>query len=126
MFDDDAIIECQDSQAHIRYMDAIDKHPNGFCFVKGGNDRYCPYAPSQFNLCAISRYILEKEEMPDIDPQKNQGFEDKIFSTLLHYKYQKNEFDIPAGIRHIHFKNSNINSYGGEVPSTWAAIQKHN
>lgn len=125
MFDDDAIIHCDDEKAPMRYMRALDSHPNGFCFMKGGNNGHCPYVESQLNLCAISRYIYEREPIPDVDPQRSETFEDVVFSTLLHYKYPQNEFDIPQGIKCVHFKNPNINEIGGEVPSTWARAARY-
>ena len=39
---------------------------------------------------------------------------------MLHNKYGDKEFDCPKTIRCIHFKNDNIEDYGGEVPSTWS------
>ena len=101
------------------YLKSIKNNPNGFAFVYGGKNPRCPYAPSQLNLCAISKYIYEKEDMVDIDPQLSEGFEDEIFSCLLHYKYPENEFLFPTSIKCAHFKNPNINMYGGEVESTW-------
>ena len=93
-------------------MEELDKHPDGFCFIKGGSNKYNPYADSQLNLCAISRYIYEKEPIPNIDAQKSEGFEDRIWSTLLHFKYSYKEFDAPKGIRCCHFKNPNIDNMG--------------
>ena len=101
MFDDDAIIKCDDDHAHIDFMQAVDTHPNGFCFVHGKNSKYHPYIGAQLNLCAISRFIYEREPMVDIDPQKNEGYEDTIYACLLHHKYGKLEFDPPKTIRPI-------------------------
>lgn len=119
MFDDDAIIEGTPELA-IQYIQELNNHPQGFCFIKGqGSSPYTDYADSQLNLCAISRWIYEREPIPDIDPQKSQAFEDRIWSTLLHFKYAEKEFDAPAGFKCIHFKNPN------EVaPSTWSS-EKH-
>jgi len=119
MFDDDAIIDGTLGMM-ISYMQEIEKHPEGFCFIKGkGSSPYTEYADSQLNLCAISRWIYEREPIPDIDPQKSQAFEDRIWSTLLHFKYADYEFDAPEGLKCIHFKNPN------EVaPSTWSR-EKH-
>lgn len=113
MIDDDALFELDDNSIAQKYMDLIDQHPDGFCFLQ--------YESSQLNLCAISRHIYTLEPLPNIDPQKSEGFEDKIWAVLLHYKYPKNEFNPPKGIRCIHFKNPN--EY---VPSTWATDGNHN
>jgi len=86
MFDDDAIIKCDDAKAHLDFIKEIDKHPQGFCFIHGQNSKYHPYIGAQLNLCAISRFIYEQEPMVNIDPQKNEGYEDSIFACLLHHK----------------------------------------
>ena len=114
MFDDDAIIKCDNNHAHIDFINEIDKHKDGFCFVRGNNSQYHPYIAAQLNLCAISRFIYKNEPMVDIDPQKDEGFEDSIFACLLHYKWSRYEFLAPTTIRPIQFQNKN------EVaPSTW-------
>lgn len=118
MFDDDAIIETSDN-AHIKYMQLLDKFPNGFCFIHGHNSRYHPYCAAQLNLCAISRFIYEKEPMVEIDPQKNEGFEDSIYACLLHHKYRQYEFDPPANIKCTQFNNRTEH-----VPSTWVATER--
>ena len=122
MLDDDAIIELDNDNVANEFIEEIDKHPEGFCFIKGnGSSPYVTYNDSQLNLCAISRYIYEKEPIPNIDPQKSEGFEDRIWSLLLHIKYPEKEFDAPTGIRCIHFKNATE-----QVPSTWSTQQVYN
>jgi hypothetical protein len=93
MADDDMIIKCANDHVHIDYMNEVDNHPNGFCFIryKDADDasyyhKYHPYIAAQLNLCAISRFIYEREPMVDIDPQKKEGFEDTIYACLLHHK----------------------------------------
>ena len=128
MFDDDAIIESAQDGLVKEYFRRMDEHPNGFAFVKnwGIQDlaNLNPYYPSQLNLCAISRYIYEKEPMINIDPQKDEAYEDNLWSLLLHCKYSDLEFDVPEGLRSVHFKNPNIDKLGGEVPSTWSKERK--
>ena len=125
MFDDDAIIKCDNDQAANDYMAEIDKHPHGFCFImpsgglRAGVPKYHPYIGAQLNLCAISKYIYEKEPMVDIDPQKKEGFEDSIYACLLHHKWNRYEFLAPTTIRPIQFMNPNE-----KVPSTWVGKAK--
>ena len=119
MFDDDAIIKCDNDHAHIDFMNEVDKHKDGFCFIHGKNNKYHPYIGAQLNLCAISRYIYEKEPMVDIDPQKNEGYEDTIYACLLHHKWHKYEFIPPATIRPIQFQNRDE-----KAPSTWSNIKR--
>lgn len=113
MLDDDAIFQLDNDNVAKQYMEEIDKHPDGFCFLQ--------YKNSQLNLCAISKYIYDKEPIPNIDPQKSEGFEDKIWSTLLHFKYADKEFYAPQGIKCVHFKNVKETA-----PSTWASKQLYN
>ena len=115
MFDDDAIIKCDNDHVHLDYMAEIDKHPNGFCFIHGGKTKYDDYKSAQLNLCAISRFIYEKENIPNLDPQKSEAYEDTVYACLLHYKYSQYEFLPPKGITHTQFKNSKA-----PVKSTWA------
>jgi len=116
MFDDDAIIETKNN-AHIKYMELLDKYPQGFCFMPGKNSNYHPYCAAQLNLCAISRFIYEQEPMVDIDPQKDEGFEDSIYACLLYQKWNKYEFKPPVDIRCTQFLNTKE-----QAPSTWAHI----
>ena len=122
MFDDDAIPEESKEGAIAYYLKKMDENPRGFAFVVDpfSKNMINPYYPSQLNFCAISKYIYNKEPMPQVDPQKNEAYEDRLFSTLLHHKYADLEFSVPEGVRSVHFKNPQIQKYGGEVPSTWA------
>ena len=122
MFDDDAIIQVDNDHAHLDYIKCIKDHPDGFAFIHGkGSFAYTPYADSQLNLCAISKKIYTEVPMPQADPQLSQAFEDRLFSTYLHFAYMKDEFEFPNTIRCIHFKNKD------EVaPSTWSREKKYN
>lgn len=119
MLDDDAIISECDPMSVKEYLELMDKNPQGFAFCKKEdivkNPWDNPYADSQLNLCCISKYIYSMEEFPNINPQKNVGFEDRILSMLLHIKYADKEFDVPIGVKSIHFKNK-----VRPLPSTWA------
>lgn len=107
MCDDDVIIEQTGPLCAELYMDELNMNPHGFMFLQ--------YDAAQLNLCAISRYIYEKERMVNIDPQKGEGYEDVVFAWLLHYKYPKNEF-YAHGLKCIQFLNRNE-----KAPSTWAS-----
>ena len=124
MFDDDAIIECSDDTALTEYFDRMDNNPNGFAFLKRENATSLPsyenpYVDSQLNLCTISRDILLQEDIPEVDPQRNIAYEDRILSMLLHTKYADREFDVPEGLRCTHFR-----SVTRPLPSTWARDKK--
>lgn len=83
MCDDDIVLKPEVENAPKKYLEELDKHPEGFSFVRYG---------WSLTFCAISKYIYSKEDMVDIDPEKNEGYEDMVFPMLLHYKYPKNEF----------------------------------
>ena len=122
MFDDDAIIQIDNPDLPNKYIEELNKHPDGFCFIDGiGSCKYTNYNDSQLNLNAISRSLYEKEPIPNVDPQKSEAFEDRIWSTLLHFKYPELEFKAPSGIRCVHFKNPNE-----AVPSTWSNEKEYN
>lgn len=119
MFDDDITIDCKTKNAAQDYLNRIKSHPKGFCFIQGKNSKYHPYLAAQLNLCAISRFIYEQEPMVDVDPQKNEGYEDSIFACLLHHKWSQYEFLPPPTIRPIH-----VIDYKSKIPSTWAEDKK--
>ena len=115
MFDDDAIIRAPENTA-TKYMEELDKHPKGFCFIHSGTaNRWDDYKAAQLNLCAISKFIYDQEDIPNVDPQKSEAYEDTIYACLLHYKYSQYEFFPPKGITHVQFKNKEE-----PVASTWA------
>ena len=105
MSDDDVILEYKDSSVIDDYINALEKHPQGFMFLQ--------YSWS-LNLCAISRWIYEREDMVDIDPEKNEGYEDTCFPNLLHYKYPDKEFKV-NGIKFTQHLSANRKN----VKSTW-------
>ena len=110
MLDDDVIIDKTDDFTKEYFFDELKKNPDGFMFLQ--------YEAAQLNLCAISRFIY-REPMVDIDPQKDEGFEDVIYANLLHYRYPDKEFHI-RGIKCIQFQHPTETA-----PSTWANNSHH-
>lgn len=94
------------------YLKEIKLHPNGFGW----------FSNHLLKLFAISKYIYSQIEMPDIDAEKLQGFEDKIFISMCRIRFPELEFEFD---RH---KLDEI-SYGDTQgpPSTWwnSNISKH-
>jgi hypothetical protein len=96
-------------------MHMLDKHPTGFCFrINPQGSYYDPYCASHLNLCAISRDIFSKETFV-VNPETNEGYEDRVFASTLHCKYNEYEFEMPDGISCDHFRNKSE-----PAPSTWA------
>ena len=83
MCDDDIVLEQKIKDAPKKYLAELDKHPEGFSFVRYG---------WSLTFCAVSRFIYSKEDMCDVDPEKSEGYEDMVFPMLLHYKYPDKEF----------------------------------
>lgn len=112
MLDDDIILKTNDNFSKEYFFGELNNHPDGFVFLKYG---------WSLTFCAISRYIYEREDMVDIDPEKGEGYEDVVFPFLLHFKYPTNEF-ILHGIEFVQHLNENRK----ELPSTWSrnAINK--
>ena len=106
MCDDDIVLETKTENAPQKYLDELDKHPEGFSFVKYG---------WSLTFCAISRHIYEKEPMVDVDPEQNEGYEDMVFPLLLHYKYPKNEFKTS----HLFCFLQNTAKFSKDHKSTW-------
>lgn len=113
MLDDDAVISMKNKRSAQKYLNELDEHPDGFCFLPGTG--ILDYYDAPLNMCAISKSIYSKEQMVDIDPQKKEGYEDSIFATLLHYKYSEYEFIPTAAITCVHFKNEDY-----KIASTWS------
>lgn len=107
MIDDDARIVCDDPQA---YIDIIDKHPDGFGAVHG-------FEHGPMNFLAISRYVYSQVDLPDVDPEKGQGFEDDVFFATCISKFPDKQFQIPKGL----ITETSLHYHGpGECPSTWS------
>ena len=83
MCDDDIVLKPLIENAPKKYFKELDKHPEGFSFLSYG---------WSLTFCAVSKWIYSREEMVDIDPEKNEGYEDTTFPNLLHYKYPDHEF----------------------------------
>ena len=106
MCDDDIVLEKKVKNAPQQYLAELDKHPEGFSFIKYG---------WSLTFCAISRWIYSREPMVDVDPEKNEGYEDVVFPRLLYYKYPKKEFKT----NHLFKFLQNTNEYKKNHKSTW-------
>ena len=110
MLDDDAMISSDNPQA---YMDMIDEHPNGVGTLR--------HNQSPLQLFVISKSVYRQIDMPDVDAEKGQGFEDDIFVAQCFAKFPNVAFDFPAGI----VSETSFKYLGpGKCPSTWAKEKK--
>ena len=111
MLDDDARVDADEPQ---KYMDILDQHPDGFAALR---KRAAP-----LNLCAVSKYVYSQVDMPDVDPENSEGFEDNIFVALCFNKFPDKSFIVPQGI----VSESSFRYEGpGKCPSTWAKEKQY-
>lgn len=112
MLDDDFIVEADDPKL---YMDEIDKHPDGFGALKRN-------PPSPLPFFAISKTIYNQIDLPNIDPEKGQGFEDDVFTAQCFAKFKDKSFIFPAGCvldKSFHYDGP------GKCPSSWSREHKY-
>lgn len=96
------------------YMQEIDNHPDGIGVIRHHN---CPLM-----LLAISKAIYAQVDMPDINAEKSEGFEDDIFVATCFAKFPDKAFDFPKNCIEEH---SLKYSGPGKCPSTWAKEAKY-
>ena len=80
-FDDDNILEgsTEDGKAFLRFLGNA---PDG---------SYLTHKREEFKLCALSRKLLEKVEIPSLEPEKFEGYEDMAFFGLIRQFYPEEE-----------------------------------
>ena len=110
MLDDDFIISSTDPQG---FLDEIDKHPDGFGAIRR--------APSPLPFFSISKSIYSQIELPDIDPEKGEGFEDDVFSATCFARFPDKGFMFSEGLaedKSFHYEGP------GKCPSSWSKESK--
>ncbi|MBP5694623.1 MAG: hypothetical protein J6X03_04175 [Bacilli bacterium] len=115
MDDDCDRIKLDNEHAHIDYMEEIDKHPSGYCFICSENHwhHHDDMARGPLNLFALSKDLFEKEPFVDIDIEKFEGMEDDIYVEYIWHKYPEKRFLIPTTIHHTNsFKYMYVLHYG--------------
>ncbi len=111
MLDDDAMIATDDPQA---YINEIDNHPDGVGVIR---TTQCPLI-----LCAISKSIYSNIDMPNIDVEKGEGFEDDLFVAMCFNKFPDKAYKFSEGI----IDETSFGYIGfGECPSTWSKERKY-
>lgn len=99
MLDDDCIIRGTPKDGR-DYLQTIQEHPGGF-----GAKR-----KKLLKLLAISKEIYSQVEMCDINPEKNEGFEDSVFYETLHTKFRDKEFNFTSKITESSNSSTDPNS----------------
>lgn len=110
MLDDDGMISTEDPSL---YMAEIDNHPGGIGVIRHNQ---CPLM-----LLAISKEIYSQIDMPDIDAENGEGFEDDIFVASCFAKFPDKAFDFP---KHVVTETSFKYTGPGSCPSTWSREKK--
>ena len=96
------------------YVQTIDEHPKGIGVIR---HRSCPLM-----FLAISKYIYQQIDMPDVDAEKGEGFEDDIFVANCFSQFPDLAYDFPKEcIEEFSLKYTGP----GACPSTWAKEQKY-
>lgn len=111
MLDDDAMVSSDNPQ---EYLDEIDKHPNGIGVIRKVQ---CP-----LSFFAISKHIYSQVELPEIDAEKGEGFEDDIFTATCFSKFPDKAYVFPQGL--VSEKSFRYDG-PGKCPSTWAKEKKY-
>lgn len=112
MLDDDGMIQCDDPSI---YLSAIDNHPGGIGVIR---HTACPLM-----LLAISKEIYSQIDMPDMNPEISQGFEDDLFVAMCFQQFPDKAFDFPKDcVTETSFKYVGP----GQCPSSWAKEQIYN
>lgn len=111
MLDDDARIFTDNPD---QYLDEIDNHPDGIGVIRMNS------AP--LNLCAISKYIYSQIDMPDVDPEQSEGFEDDLFVATCFARFPDKSFKFSEGL----VSENSLHYVGpGACPSTWAKERQY-
>lgn len=106
MLDDDGMISTEDPSV---YMNIIDEHPDGMGVIRHSD---CPLM-----LLAISKFIYTQIDMPNIDAEQGQGFEDDLFVGTCFTKFPDKCFDFPKDC----IEETSFKYHGpGACPSSWA------
>ena len=102
--DDDATIKCDTDTVHLEYMEEIDKHPSGLCWIHSDNHwhHHDDMTRAPLNLYAMSRDLVEAEPLVEVSIQKNEAYEDDTYAELIWHKYPDKYFDPPKGIYCTH------------------------
>lgn len=111
MLDDDAMISSDNPQT---YLDEIDEHIDGVGAIRKNK--------SPLNFFAISKFIYAQIDMPNVDPEKSEGFEDDIFVATCFAKFPDSAFMFSDNIvSETSFRYTGV----GSCPSTWAKEHKY-
>lgn len=112
MLDDDAMVSAENPQG---YMEEIDRHPGGIGALR---KRQCP-----LQFLAISKEVYSQIDMPNVDAEKGEGFEDDIFTATCFAQFPDKAYMFPQGL----VTETSFRYEGpGKCPSTWAREHKYN
>ena len=104
--DDDVIISGESGKEFLRQIDNKPNSMGVFCWEH-----------SQLNLLYISKHIYSKVDLPNVDPEKDQGFEDVVFVHTCKQLFPDRVFTFTStGLTETSFRYTGEN----KVPSTWA------
>lgn len=76
MLDDDSVITGTSNDGD-KYIEQIEKHPGMFY----------EFQNTLLKLFAISKEIFEQQDFLDVNPENEEGFEDRVFVNVLRHKF---------------------------------------
>lgn len=106
MLDDDCSIT-GNRNSGIQYIKQIEDNPN----------KFYEFNKTLLKLFAISREIFELEDFEDINPEKEEGFEDRVFVNKLRKKYPNKQYVFNKGA----LRESSVSTK--DKDSTWYTNQ---
>lgn len=81
MLDDDSII-CGNEVDGKEYLNQLENNPGMFY----------EFQNTLLKLFAISKEIFQQQDYVDVNPEKEEGFEDRVFVNILRYKFPDKRF----------------------------------
>lgn len=81
MLDDDSEISGSASDGK-NYLDQIECNPG----------KFYEFQNTLLKLFAISREVFEQQDFIDVNPEKEEGFEDRVFVNILRHKFPNKRF----------------------------------
>lgn len=81
MLDDDSVIEGS-SVGGKKYLEQLDNHPGMFY----------EFQDTLLKLFAISKEVFAEQDFIDVNPEKEEGFEDRVFVNVLRHKFPNKRY----------------------------------
>ena len=81
MLDDDCVLE-GNSVGGKKYIEQLDSHPGMFY----------EFQNTLLKLFAISKEVFEQQDFIDVNPEEEEGFEDRVFVNVLRHRFPEKRY----------------------------------